>query len=811
MVTSRGRLIVNRVLLLLVAGGLALALLPTSALQAAIAQSTIDNSVAEFSRGAFQRTALGPLQNTTVSPNDQSGAIQLGPIGLLKQWTDSPYTMKKRLQRMGAVAVGNRVFVIGGITPVNSATQSIAEVWSAAVSQTNGTFTTDWQAEPSLPAVQGSNQTGFTTPVAEVNSPGVVSVETGGGAGYIYVIGGNTQPSTSSTFDFSSYAVRIGTVGTNGRISGWVAGPPLPSPVPNDTQNISQLGIQSPGMQVLTINGKTYVYVIGGLKRYRTGTGFQARTVSEGSKDVFYAQVGANGQLVKPSTGVAGWDKLAAIPVSGSSPTGIWDAVVLGDHFVASTGDSADVLYVIGGQITPDDQAATPPSFPTFSSKIYRAFVGATGALTWDFGWQGTLPQTRTGMSGESFRGSFYLVGGNPSNGNEPDKGVLTSYVEDNVELHQFNAGEVPPGIDGGGSNFLKSDALRFARVFHGTAIVPADSSSPNSAFIYVFGGRGNTTDANFGDDQGSDTVFYGKIGGSEDSNAGYALSGWYYSKPYDINFTGAQLQKIYWDTVITRVGADPDIFPEYRISSSNNCANADWNDNSWVPLDAVESDGLHASRSGKNTSGAINLAARCFQYRMRLTTDNYLTTPSLLNVSVDIFVPGSPDLKVKTLAAQITSDKIMQGLNVVIENRNTFETTLAADIDVRGSFFVDVCIIAPNDPNKVVSLVLPLSNANQGCSDIYADINRSQMGAFASYSVTRWFNSVGTNHDQPVSDLLSFFKTPGTYKVIAAVDSYNNVNEGTLGGEGNNVTQTITFEVGKVGYRLSLPVVRKP
>lgn len=806
MVVSRRRSLVNRLLLVCVAGGLMLALLPAGVSQAAIAQSTIDNSISEFGRGAFQRTALGPLQNTTVSPKDESGAIQLGPIGLLKQWIDSPFNLNKRLLRMGATALGNRLFVIGGLTPVGNATQSVAEVWSAAVSQTNGTFLEDWQAELPLPAVQGSNQTGFTTPVAPVNSPGVAAVDTGGGGGYLYVVGGNTQPSTSSTFDFSSYAVRIATVGANGRISGWTAGPSIPSPVANDT--ISQLGLQSPGVRALTVNGKTYIYIVGGLKRYRTGTGFQARTVSEGSKDVFYARVGANGQLVKPSTGAAGWDKLASIPIPGSTPTGIWDAVLLGDHFVASTGDSADVLYVIGGQLTPDDQAATPPSFPSFSSKIYRAFVGTTGALTWDFGWQGTLPQTRTGMSGEAFRGSFYVVGGNPSNGNEPDKGVLTSYVEDNVELHQFNAGEVPPGIDGGGSNFLKSDALRFARVFHATAIVPADSSSPNSAFIYVFGGRGNTTDGNPGDDQGSDTVFYGKIGGGEDTNAGYALSGWYYSKPYDINFTGAQLQKIYWDTVIPRVGADPDILPEYRISSSNSCANADWTDNSWVPIDAIQSDGLHASASGKNTSAAINLAARCFQYRMRLTTDSYLVTPSLLNVSIDIFVPGSPDLKVKVLAAQLTSSKVIQGLNVVIENRNTFETTLAADIDVRGSFFVDVCIFGPGEP--VGDLVLPLSNANQGCSDMYADINRSLMPAFGSYSITRWLKSgTGAGHDQPV-DLLSFFKSPGTYTLIAAVDSYNNVGEGTLGGEGNNVTKKITFEVGKIGYKISLPMAKR-
>ncbi len=185
MVVSRRRSLVNRLLLVCVAGGLMLALLPAGVSQAAIAQSTIDNSISEFGRGAFQRTALGPLQNTTVSPKDESGAIQLGPIGLLKQWIDSPFNLNKRLLRMGATALGNRLFVIGGLTPVGNATQSVAEVWSAAVSQTNGTFLEDWQAELPLPAVQGSNQTGFTTPVAPVNSPGVAAVDTGGGGGYL--------------------------------------------------------------------------------------------------------------------------------------------------------------------------------------------------------------------------------------------------------------------------------------------------------------------------------------------------------------------------------------------------------------------------------------------------------------------------------------------------------------------------------------------------------------------------------------------------------------------------------------------------
>jgi hypothetical protein len=105
--------------------------------------------------------------------------------------------------------------------------------------------------------------------------------------------------------------------------------------------------------------------------------------------------------------------------------------------------------------------------------------------------------------------------------------------------------------------------------------------------------------------------------------------------------------------------------------------------------------------------------------------------------------------------------------------------------------------------------LTLPLSNQNQGCSDAYADINRSIMGVNAVYPVKRWLASTGLNSNKSV-DILSFFKTPGTYTIIASVDSYNNINEGTLGGEDNNVSQTVTFNVGKVGYALSLPITRR-
>src|SRR5262249_55826912 len=156
-----------------------------------------------------------------------------------------------------------------------------------AVSTTDGSFIEDWQAEPSLPAVKHSDRTGFDGTIAAVNSATVTSVATGNGGGYIYVIGGNVSTSAG---DFSSYAVRIGTVGTNGRISSWASGPSLPGPTP-DNPTFLQLGIQSAVATSFTVGGSTYIYVIGGMRRYRSGSGGNIQDVSEGLKTVYYAKV----------------------------------------------------------------------------------------------------------------------------------------------------------------------------------------------------------------------------------------------------------------------------------------------------------------------------------------------------------------------------------------------------------------------------------------------------------------------------------------------------------------------------------------
>src|SRR3712207_646230 len=72
---------------------LLVSLLPARPTLAAFRDQTVDNALSEFATGTFQRSSLGAV-NFPSSPNqklaDQTGAVQLGPIGLLRNWKKRP-------------------------------------------------------------------------------------------------------------------------------------------------------------------------------------------------------------------------------------------------------------------------------------------------------------------------------------------------------------------------------------------------------------------------------------------------------------------------------------------------------------------------------------------------------------------------------------------------------------------------------------------------------------------------------------------------------------------------------------------------
>lgn len=803
-----------RSLLLLGICLLILGAVPTRQAQAIIVPQSVDNSLQDFTAGTFQRTSLGSqIVSSPPAPlpkvADQTGAVQLVPLGILSQWFESPFNLPEKMTDIGAVAIGSHIFAIGGLVS-NART---AHVWSTGIDQTTGA-PIGWQAETSLPAVQAS--IAYPTPVAARSVPAVAAVETSSNNGFIYVMGGSVRPSgTPDTI--SSYAVNIAQV-ANGRIISWSAGPPIPD---TDGSIGDQVGLQSASALSLSTGGKTYIYLIGGLQRY-----VELQNIREfGSKQVYYAQVRPNGQLVKPSSGQPGWDMLAPIPINDPEGVrGLWDGTAVSDHFDIGNGPGGgvggDVLYVMGGQTRPLDLGQE------YNGNVYRALINSSnGALTWTSAagpnqWQGTLPEARIGMGSVEFRGNLYLTGGRPISGGvpaAPEKSVLTSYIEDDLTLAQL----------GQGSNFLRNnpDPLRSPRVHHGTVIVPATPtvSAPNAAYVYVIGGQGVIGDIDTSDDQGSEKVTYGKIGGTDRPTNGFAPTGWFYSAAHSINFDGAQLQQINWTTAITRTSpTDPamDVQMQYRTSAAADCTLSTAFDGAlWQDLDGSPNDSFRSVNSGNSVSLGALPVARCFQYRAYLTSASRAVTPALLNVSILVQVPGSPDLKVSSINDLHSGDGSLTGLTVSILNHNDFPNspTRAADSESQGSFFVDLFVFYQDEP--VIQPSVPLSAADKARSKAYANISKSDMGPDKQLTITQWCDAnPAISGCQTINLLTSVFARPGTYTVIAVVDSIGDlpgggfdpsgyVHETPSGAEQNNTLQKNNIQVPRVRFINYLPL----
>src|SRR5262245_14945744 len=173
---SRGLLLLGICLLLL-------SVLPPQPTLAAFKDQPIDNSLAEFARGTFQRASLGAVLKTSIPNqklNDQVGAVQLGPIGLLRNWKKLPTSLPSQLAAMGTAAIGNRMYVIGGLKPLGARS---AEVWSAAINTTSGALVDPgWQAEQALLPVHGSDDLAPGVLVPERASPAIAAInKTSGG------------------------------------------------------------------------------------------------------------------------------------------------------------------------------------------------------------------------------------------------------------------------------------------------------------------------------------------------------------------------------------------------------------------------------------------------------------------------------------------------------------------------------------------------------------------------------------------------------------------------------------------------------
>ncbi|KAB8140507.1 hypothetical protein F8S13_23835 [Chloroflexia bacterium SDU3-3] len=799
---------------------------------------TVNNTINQFTEGTFQRAEMTTYESTSGSAAalDDKGGVQVTPISIFKfQENASAHSLPRNLARMGIAVVGTRIFVIGGIAHVNGSStyETTAEVYSAEVATTAtanqaiGEFTSDWVAEPSLPAVVSSGDTGFTDPTAVVNSPAVVTA-TAGGKSYIYVIGGNTRIGESGR-DFSSYAVRRATIGSNGRISTWESLSNATIPLINQLS-----GLQGASAVTSTINGTTYVYLIGGLQRYRV----DQNMVESGSKAVFWAKVDSStGKLVKPSNpSQEGWDRGADLDLrddSGVDAAGLWDAAaVSGAYDVTNNLYGGRAIYVFGGQTVSNNFPGNPGA--AYNAEVYQILPSATGSPDSGDWTSGTLPSARVGLGAVTFGGKNYLPGGAVVDGSalNPQNDMLMSIVNDFLEL---------PPLSENGSNFLADeDAFATARAFHGTALVKVGES----AYVYVLGGQ-STADGN--NPVYTSDIRYGKIGGEQKQLVGYPRDGWYYSNVVDFNFSNAEVQNIRWGTYFS----DPnngDIEISYRVANANTCSDPGWTFNDWKPIDG--NSGSSFSQEGANEVTLDTAEGRCFQYRARLVSlknePEYsaalgASTPTLLYLSLLILLPGSPDIRAdldkKDIEAVFNADKQLIGFNVRIRNHNDkedlpvnggYEPTQNADSDGSvGSFFVDIFIYKDQEPSSPPTIPVQSDTHDIGCTTIPT----SRMTANQTYQILSWADiTTDPNCTSNNLNLLSYFAKNGrgTYYVYLVVDSYcddtsgNGIANGcidetdALNGESNNVIKySFTLnptdpEIPVVSYDLSLPMISK-
>jgi hypothetical protein len=434
----------------------------------------------------------------------------------------------------------------------------------------------------------------------------------------------------------------------------------------------------------------------------------------------------------------------------------------------ASGGENVgDALYIMGGQY----QSSVGNELEVtdrYSSAVYRAVIQNAGTIAWQTDTPApTLPSARVGLSGVQFGGALYMAGGQPPGQlTQPETKVLSTLIEDDFTLARL----------GQGSNFQSSDTtLPAPRSRHATVVVRGIPSqqSPNPAYVYVIGGLGRTDDGDTSDDQGSGTLIMGRIGTSTDTETpAFAKEGWYYSAVYDIVFNGAQVQEILWSTVITRPS---DIKLEYRVSTDADCISpAQLLTRLFSAVDGSTTDAFFSKNGANQQSLGTPPAARCFQYRAKLSNSavGLLTSPSLLNVSIRVQIPGFPDLRVLTLKAEQDTEQRLTGLNVDIWNHSdrVGEPTQPADAEEPGgSFFVDLFIFGPGEtdnPPEIPFATIP--PGDKAC----VDIPKSQMGVDAILTITQWYTATDSTCHTVPQDILRFFTRPGKYIVYVAVDT---------------------------------------
>jgi hypothetical protein len=562
----------------------------------------------------------------------------------------------------------------------------------------------------------------------------VTAVDNPTGDDYIYVLGG-----AGGSPEESQYSVRIAVVdnevdpdtGENtgrGVITEWITSDDVvlqdgttetyPMRIPGSdlsrSPNFEQNGLQLASAATATINGTTYLYLVGGQVRWESFDGI----ILTGAPYVFYARVGDDGRLYRPNTttntdSAIGW---AQQPLPESvwknsfgNGEGIWNSSVV----VGSYDEFGSAMYIIGGQI--EDSRKSNEAEDLYSSRVVRLPINDDGSLQVEAGsdWVGTMGDELYAHGGVEHRGSVYVTGGIKGRDaqSEPTTDALASYVEtignEELVLHDYIE-DVP---DDAQRHFALPDPneqppLPEALAFHGMTSL---NDGFGSVFLYAMGGSYESIRGH------SDRVYFLRITSENFNDPVLSSNGWYYSPRtgIDINQDGQDdsviLEEIIWDTDVSmRTGdsAAVDVRIQYR-TSPDTCDRTTWTQDDWIPsnsyLDGAEDQDYYSANnaneaiindlSGLSDQEINDLPqTQCFQYRANLVTNktdaDATASPSLRSLTITGYTKDSPDLHASITPVWRNGEvgKI-QDLEISIENRYEPDEakTLRADVELIG------------------------------------------------------------------------------------------------------------------------------
>jgi hypothetical protein len=750
---------------------LVLGMFPAQPAEATRRPILINNLLDDFAEGTFFRTSL--VQEGDLEAEDLDASVQLAITGSLGRFNLAQFRLPTELTQMGATALENRLYIFGGRESVGSDTlETVGDVWSAEVSLAarDGQLpigdtlapceadedclseTNPWRSEPALPVTVGARElvVGPEEPISRTHSVAVTAVDNPSGDDYIYVLGG-----AGGFPEESQYSVRIAVVDNEvdpdtdentgrGVITEWITSDDVvlqdgatetyPMRIPGTDVTGVQKGVQLASAATATINGTTYLYLVGGQVRWDGPDGIEL----SGAPLVFYARVGDDGRLYRPETTAdtddnIGWAQ-QPLPESVWKNTfgngeGIWNSSVV----VGSYDEFGSAMYIIGGQIEADKGPGSEAQ-DLYSSRVVRLPINDDGSLQVDAGsdWVGNIGDELYAHGGVEHRGSVYVTGGRKGI-SEPTTDALASYVETigdkNLILHDY----IEDTPDDAQRHFALPDPddpegppLPEALAFHGMTSL---NDGFGSVFLYAMGGSYESTRGH------SDRVYFLRIARESFNNPVLSSSGWYYSprNSIDINQDGQDdsviLEKVAWETDLeVRSGdnAGIDIRVEYRTSPLD-CERTAWTQDDWIPLDGAPDKGF-SSDDGFNEFEIFNAddlengatppeLTACFQYRANLiTNETREDSPRLRSLSIVAYTEDSPDLH-----ASITpiwqNDEVgkIEDLEISIENRYVPDEakTLRADVELlQGSglnpyYTIDLFIFEPGE--QVITPTLPM------------------------------------------------------------------------------------------------------